>query len=83
MYSSLHLQWAAAALAALTIGHAPAAAAPNRCEQVLSGFGNSLVDATCTDSADLTTANPATTPADDAIATLPAFAFTPRRDRAG
>jgi 3HB-oligomer hydrolase (3HBOH)/Tannase and feruloyl esterase len=81
MYSSLHLQWAAAALAALTIGHAPAAAAPNRCEQVLSGFGNSLVDATCTDSADLTTANPATTPADDAIATLPAFAFTPRRDR--
>jgi len=80
--SLLHLRWAGAvALAAMTINHAPATAAPSRCEQVLSGFGTRLLDAKCTESADLTTANPATTPANNAIATLPAFAFTPQTDR--
>jgi hypothetical protein len=48
---------------------------------VLSRFGDRLADATCTESADLTTANPATTPANDAIAALPRFAFTPQTDR--
>src|SRR6266536_635722 len=82
MYSLLHLRWAgAAALVVLTISHVPVSSAPSRCEQVLSRFGNRLVDATCTESADLTTANPATTPANDAIATLPRFAFTPQTDR--
>ena len=47
----------------------------------MSRFGNRLVEATCTESADLTTANPATTPANDAIAALPRFAFTPQADR--
>jgi 3HB-oligomer hydrolase (3HBOH) len=82
-FTRLSLRWAgAAAFAALTLGHAPVSSAPSRCEQVLAGFGNSLVDATCTESADLTTANPSTTPPDDAIATLPRFAFTPQMDRA-
>jgi len=82
MYSSLQLRWAiTAALAALTIGHAPLSAAPGPCERVLSRIGDRLVDATCTESADLTTANPATTPANNAIATLPALAFTPQTDR--
>src|SRR5215472_4539384 len=82
MYSSLQLRWAiTAALAALTIGHAPLSAAPGPCERVLSRIGDRLVDATCTESADLTTANPATTPANNAIATLPALAFTPQADR--
>jgi hypothetical protein len=82
MYSSLQLRWAiTAALAALTIEHAPLSAAPGPCERILSRIGDRLVDATCTEGADLTTTNPATTPANNAIATLPAFAFTPQTDR--
>ncbi len=82
MYFSLHLRWVgAAAVAALTISHALVSAAPSQCEQVLSRFGDKLIDATCADSADLTTANLATTPANNAIATLPPFAFTPQADR--
>jgi hypothetical protein len=59
----------------------PISSALGRCEEVLFRFGNSLVDATCTESADLTTANPATTPLNDSIAALPPFAFTPQTDR--
>ena len=82
MYFSLHLRWVgAAAVAALTISHALVSAAPSQCEQVLSRFGDKLIDATCADSADLTTANLATTPANNAIATLPPLAFTPQADR--
>jgi hypothetical protein len=82
MYFSLHLRWVGAAVvAALTISHALVSAAPSQCEQVLSRFGDKLIDAACADSADLTTANLATTPANNAIATLPPFAFTPQADR--
>ena len=78
MYCLFHLRWAgAAALVALTMSQAPVSFALGRCEEVLSLFGNRLVDATCTESADLTTANPATTPANDSIAALPRFAFRP------
>jgi hypothetical protein len=81
MHCLLRLRWTGvAALVALTISHA-SVSAPSRCEQVLSRFGSRLADATCSESADLTTANPATTPANDAIATLPRFAFTPQTDR--
>jgi 3HB-oligomer hydrolase (3HBOH)/Tannase and feruloyl esterase len=48
---------------------------------VLSALGSKLADTTCTESPDLTTANPATTPADNAITTLPPFAFRPQTDR--
>jgi hypothetical protein len=61
------------------ISHASVSAALSQCEQVLSRFGDKLIDATCADSADLTTANLATT--NNAIATLPPFAFTPQADR--
>jgi len=77
----LHLGWAAVALVTLTISQTPVSSGPGRCEEVLSRFGNRLVEATCTESTDLTTANPATTPANDAIAALPRFAFTPQADR--
>src|SRR6266853_1726017 len=40
-----------------------------------------LAAATCVQSADLTTNNPATTPANNSIPGLPAFAFTPQTDR--
>ena len=60
----------------------PPTTAPSRCDQLLAAFGNKLADVTCVESTDLTTANPATTPANNSIATLPAFAFTPQTDRA-
>ncbi|HEY2031334.1 MAG TPA: 3-hydroxybutyrate oligomer hydrolase family protein [Myxococcales bacterium] len=61
-----------------------AAAKPttSRCAQLLAAFGSRLADATCVESADLTTNNPATTPANDSIPGLPPFAFTPQTDRA-
>ncbi len=51
------------------------------CADVLKSFGSRLADATCFPSADLTTANPATTPANNSLAGLPAGAFTPVTDR--
>ncbi len=57
------------------------AAAQNRCNQVLAQLSGLLVDATCVESPDLTTTNPATTPANNSIPTLPAGAFTPTTDR--
>ena len=67
------------ALACFMPGLAAASAA---CDHLLRQFGSQLADASCVDSADLTTTNPDTTPANNAIATLPAFAFTPQTDRA-
>jgi hypothetical protein len=58
-----------------------AAAAPTRCEEVLKKIGKDLADVTCFESTDLTTTNPLTTPANNSIAGLPAFAFTPITDR--
>ncbi len=52
------------------------------CEHVLKALGNRLADATCFESTDLTTNNPLTTPANNSLPGLPAFAFTPQTDRA-
>lgn len=63
----------------------PAAqAAPPRasCAQVMRVLGDQLADAVCVESPDLTTTNPQTTPADNALPGLPPSAFTPRADRA-
>jgi len=63
----------------------PACAAPagaDRCAHVLSALGNQLADVTCFESTDLTTNNPLTTPANNSLPGLPAFAFTPQTDRA-
>jgi len=68
------------------------ASASTRCDAVLAAFGNQLADATCYEKGDLTTngdltdVNP-TTPPDNIWQPglplpLPAFAFTPRTDRA-
>ena len=59
-----------------------AAHAGSACDRLLRQFGAQLADATCVESADLTTTNPDTTPQNNAIASLPAFAFTPQTDRA-
>jgi hypothetical protein len=66
--------------AALSLAALPALA-QSRCDALLAAFGSQLADATCAESADLTTANPATTPANNSVAGLPAFAFTPQTDR--
>ena len=68
------LSIAASILASARVAHAD-------CRAVLAALGDRVADATCVDSADLTTANPATTPADNSIAGLPPGAFTPTTDR--
>ncbi len=68
-------------VALVCFGPAAASASPT-CDRLLRQFGAALADATCVDSADLTTTNADTTPANNSIAGLPAFAFTPQTDRA-
>src|SRR6185437_17176820 len=58
-----------------------AAAAETRCEHALKALAADLADAQCVESADLTTNNPDTTPADNSLPGLPKFAFTPQTDR--
>ena len=63
---------------------ATSAAAASRCDRLLSLLGQQVInaaDTTCFESPDLTTANPNTTPADNSLPGLPAFAFTPQTDR--
>jgi hypothetical protein len=67
-------------LAALAPIAANASSGPT-CAEVVKRFGNQLADVNCFQSTDLTTNNPLTTPADNSIATLPAFAWTPQTDR--
>jgi hypothetical protein len=63
------------------VAAATSAAAANQCDQLLARLANQVVNATCFESPDLTTANPNTTPADNSLSDLPAFAFTPQTDR--
>jgi 3HB-oligomer hydrolase (3HBOH)/Tannase and feruloyl esterase len=57
------------------------AAAASGCDRLLRLLGHQIADASCVDSADLTTNNPATTPPDNPPS-LPVGAFTPTTDRA-
>ncbi|GGF25739.1 hypothetical protein GCM10011611_34780 [Aliidongia dinghuensis] len=75
-------RWGGLAVLILAAGwHSPAAAA-GRCDQLLALLKGSITDATCVESPDLTTNNSATTPANNSLPGLPAFAFTPQTDRA-
>ncbi|HEY4038079.1 MAG TPA: 3-hydroxybutyrate oligomer hydrolase family protein [Burkholderiaceae bacterium] len=69
---------AALIVAALTTA---AAAHASRCSNLIQAFGGQLADVQCFESSDLTTNNPATTPADNSVPGLPALAFTPQTDR--
>jgi len=71
---------AIATAASLLLLPVAALAAPS-CADVLAALGTRITDATCVVSVDLTTTNPATTPANNSIATLPPSAFTPVTDR--
>ena len=73
-----------AAIALLT----PLAAGAVTCDQVIQALGSQISSPICFHSADLTTANTQTTPADNSITTfadgvtpLPAGGFTPFTDR--
>ena len=61
----------------------PASAIAATCEQVLNALSGVIVTATaaCFVSPDLTTNNPATTPANNSLPGWPPFAFTPQTDR--
>jgi hypothetical protein len=72
----------ACCVAALSSAAAYAAPSQDPCKALLAAFGDRLADATCFVSSDLTTNNPATTPADNSIKGLPIGAFTPTTDRA-
>ena len=50
------------------------ASAAVTCADVLKALGSRLADASCFQSADLTTKNPLTTPANDSLPGVPAFA---------
>jgi hypothetical protein len=69
-------------IAALLAAPLAAQAAAPSCAAALARLGDRLVDATCVASPDLTTANPATTPADNSNPALPTGAWTPTTDRA-
>ncbi len=51
------------------------------CEEIRAALARETADVICFESPDLTTSNPATTPANNSIAGLPAGAFTPQTDR--
>ncbi len=70
-----------ALIAVLSPSLARAAARPPSCEDLLARIGDRLADVTCFESTDLTTANPATTPANNSLPGLPGGAFTPQTDR--
>ncbi len=74
--------WPAGAAAALIGLALSGPARADRCGDLVQAFGSRLADVVCVDSADLTTANPGTTPADNSLPGLPPFAFTPTTDRA-
>jgi hypothetical protein len=56
-------------------------AAASRCERLVGLLAHQITDASCTESADLTTNNSATTPLNNSLPSLPAGAFTPQTDR--
>lgn len=69
-------------LGGLAILLAASAAHADRCSALVQAFGNQLADVSCFESSDLTTANAATTPANNSLPGLPPLAFTPQSDRA-
>jgi hypothetical protein len=81
MHNSRIILSGAAAMLGVCAAGAMQASAATRCDRLLAFLGNRLADATCAESADLTTANAATTPANNSLPGLPPFAFTPQTDR--
>ena len=79
LWDTMLLRLSAAATLSLLIPMSASAATP--CEQALKRIGKDLADVKCFVSTDLTTNGAQTTPANNSIVGLPAFAFTPVTDR--
>ena len=75
------MRWFVSLALGAMLAASTSAAAASQCDRLLGLLGHQIADARCADSADLTTNNPATTPANDSLAGLPSFAFTPQTDR--
>jgi hypothetical protein len=75
-------RWTSALVLGAVLATGTSAAAATRCDQLLIRLARQVTDANCFESTDLTTNNnPATTPADNFLPGLPAFAVTPQTDR--
>jgi len=81
MSNSSGARWISALVLGAVLTTGTSAAAATRCDQLLVRLTHQVTDANCFESSDLTTNNPATTPADNSLTPLPAFAFTPQIDR--
>jgi hypothetical protein len=75
-------RWVYAFILGAALATDTSAAAATRCDRLLARLAPQVTDANCFESTDLTTNNPLTTPADNSLPGLPAFAFTPQTDRA-
>jgi len=80
MYRSRVFLFNIVALTVFACGNTQSSASA-RCDRLLELLKTRIADATCFESTDLTTANPATTPANNSLPGLPPFAFTPQTDR--
>ena len=75
-------RWIGALVLSAVLATSTSAAAATRCDRLLLRLAHQVTDVDCFESTDLTTNNPATTPADNSLSPpLPVFAFTPRTDR--
>jgi hypothetical protein len=84
MANRSRVRWILAVAICAVFAVSTSAAGATRCDRLLGRLANQIVNAAdtfCFESADLTTANPLTTPADNFLSGLPAFAFTPQLDR--
>src|SRR5262252_6110709 len=85
MLSGFRTCWIVAVALGAMVAGGTSAEASARCDRLLARLADRVLnaaDTTCFESADLTTNNPATTPADDSLTPpLPLFAFTPQTDR--
>jgi hypothetical protein len=75
------MRWFVSLALGAMLAASTSAAAASRCDRLLGLLGHQIADASCADSTDLTTNNPATTPANNSLPGLPPFAFTPQTDR--
>src|SRR5499427_2750210 len=85
MLSGFRTCWIVAVALGAMVAGGTSAEASARCDRLLARLADRVLnaaDTTCFESADLTTNNPATTPADNSLTPpLPVFAFTPQTDR--
>lgn len=74
-------RWISTIVLGAILATGTSAVAATRCDRLLVRLAHRVTDASCFESTDLTTNNPATTPVDNALTSLPPFAFTPQTDR--